>query len=93
MHHALVGVLRGGGVVVIDGRPGPGRDGQSRYGDHGGGGHHGAEDERQAVGHVPVGGARQRRGVTYNSHARVCVCVGGRICYGRYLIYFFNALV
>lgn len=63
--HALGDVVVGGGVVVVvvDDRRRHGECGQSGNGDHGGGGHHGVEDERQAVGHVPVGGTRERRRV------------------------------
>lgn len=61
--HALVDVVVGGGVVVVDDRRRHRESRQSGDGNHGGGRHHGVEDERQAVGHVPVGGARERRGV------------------------------
>lgn len=62
--HALGDVVVGSGVVVVvDDRRRHGECWQSGDGDHGGRGHHGVEDERQAVGHVPVGGARERRGV------------------------------
>lgn len=37
---------------------------QSCDGDHRGGGHHGIEDERQAVGHITVGSAGQSWSVT-----------------------------
>lgn len=61
--HAFRGVLVVGGVVVDD-RLCDRNGGQGCYGDHRGGWHHGVEDERQAVGHVAVGRAGQRGGVT-----------------------------
>lgn len=65
--HAFGDVVVGG--VVVDDRLRDGERGQSCYGDHGGGGHHGVEDERQAVGHVPVGGAGQSWSVTWGETA------------------------
>lgn len=61
--HPFGDVVVGG--VVVDDRLRDGERGQSCYGDHGGSGHHGVEDERQAVGHVPVGGAGQSWSVTW----------------------------
>lgn len=65
--HAFGDVVVGG--VVVDDRLRDGERGQSCYGDHGGGGHHGVEDERQAVGHVPVRGAGQSWSVTWGETA------------------------
>lgn len=61
--HALGDVVVAG--VVLDDRLCDGDGGQRRDGDHRGGRHHGVEDERQAVGHVAVGRAGQRWGVTW----------------------------
>lgn len=65
--HTFGDVVVGG--VVVDDRLRDGERGQSCDGDHGGGGHHGVEDERQAVGHVPVGGAGQSWSVTWGETA------------------------
>ncbi len=44
------------GWVVVDDCLGKRQCRQSCYGDHRGGGHHGVEDECEAVGHIAVGG-------------------------------------
>lgn len=61
--HAFGDVVVGG--VVVDDSLGERKCRESCYGDHGGGGHHGVEDERQAVGHISVGSAGQSWSVTY----------------------------
>lgn len=70
--HALGDVVVGGGgvMVVVDNRRHYGECRQSGNGDHWGGGHHGVEDERQAVGHVPVRGARERRRVAWKGEGK-----------------------
>jgi len=61
--HAFRDVVVGG--VVVDDCVSKRKCRQSCNGDHGGGGHHGVEDERQTVGHISVRSACQSRSVTY----------------------------
>lgn len=60
--HAFGDVVGGG--MVVDDSLSKRKGRQSCYGDHRGGGHHGVEDERQAVGHVTAGSAGQSWSVT-----------------------------
>lgn len=60
--HALGDVI--GGWVVVDDCLSERKCRYSCYGDHGGGGHHGVEDEGQAVGYITVWSAGQSWSVT-----------------------------